>query len=153
MKLNLIPILSLLILPLISFADEGTEKWNGLYRGVYSFVSANGEKTKPQPFVLEIGRTGSEGFVRLNFSEGSGELQVSIVNLHQRKENSPPKITDDTFYLAPIFAEPTEFEATMKKGGFDENILQGKIVTYSLSVDSDPVEEMHIEFKAGTLRK
>ena len=141
-----------LLTPFLSVAEEAAERWKGQYRGVYSQVEANGETTSSQPFALDIGATGSGGFVSLNFSDGSEALAVTILNLHRRKENSPPVISEDLFYLPAIFADPTKFEAKVVRGGFDEELIEGTIVTYQLSVDGEPKEDMRIVFKAGRLR-
>ena len=140
-------------MPVLASAEDLERQWKGLYKGVCSLVAASGEKTAPRPIELNFNRTGSDGFVWLDFSEGSNELKVTILNLNQRKENSPPTVTKERFHLPAIFADPTEFEANVVEGGFGENLITGTIITYKLSLDNAPEEEMRIIFKAGRLRK
>ncbi|MBC2600478.1 hypothetical protein [Puniceicoccus vermicola] len=151
-------LITLFLMPFLASAEDAREQWKGFYKGIYSLVTPNGEKTIPRPFSMVLDDTMPGGYIRLTFAEAFSEgyreqveiLEVTIANLNQRKDHSPPTITEERFYLPAVFVNPTEFEANVIKGGFDgEKLISGTIVTYKLSLDEAPKEDMRIIFKAG----
>ncbi|MEM0967190.1 MAG: hypothetical protein AAGJ81_13680 [Verrucomicrobiota bacterium] len=149
------------IFPFGVFADEtfifSSEKedtpWHGVFEGVYSIVTADGEEasSSPKPFKLFFQDRGSNGVLNMAFIDDQNRLRAVITNLHLRENYSPPTITSERFYLPPIFSAPVEFEATFTEGGFDEELISGSITTYSLSLEEEPSVDMKYIFKAGRL--
>ncbi|WOO41637.1 hypothetical protein [Rubellicoccus peritrichatus] len=131
-----------------AFAEDNIHSWDGTYRGVCVYTAQDGTE-KEVPFDLEIGRTGSPGTFFIKNEANS--ISISVRNLEQRKRKgiAVPQLSKEQFYIPAIFAEPISIEAHRVKGGFNEELIEGEVKIYKISMDNEPELESVVRFKAG----
>jgi len=127
-------------------------QWVGIYRGVGVIEQTDGKRNEIH-CELHIIEDNSQDFPEVLTIKYSQDLAIiQIRNLGSAPKHLTVQMTDNALSIAPLFAYPISIKLQKDPGGFNETLLVGDLVEYTVSYAQEPKTDSTLHLKLGKLQ-